>query len=279
MYSQSGPIPAYAHALVAWVFGNTPLVYVSLLAVVSSANVGLAYALVRRAANVPVAVFVTAIGVLPIVLIPGALAGGYTSAAYIPLERTLLLLVALSWAAPASRSVRRSFLIGSLLGAWQGLRFGAVAAAAASILVIDFLHLWSIGFTRAHLRAWMATLLPIAGAFVAFELIWAVYAFATLPAAVALDLLWPLYSLESVRGSARCCGWLARVGRLAADDRPVSVAAVGRGARSFGVAAMVGWRGSFRDPRSGTIGMGGWRVGVHPVVLLHHRMLRPVSDG
>ena len=82
------------------VFGNTPLVYLSFLAVVSSANVGLAYALIRRAANVPVAVFVTAVGVLPVVLIPGALAGGYTSTAYMPLERMLLLLVALSWAAP-----------------------------------------------------------------------------------------------------------------------------------------------------------------------------------
>ena len=56
--SQYGPIPAYVHAVVASVFGNTPLVYLSLLAVVSSANVGLAYTLVRRAANVPVAVFV-----------------------------------------------------------------------------------------------------------------------------------------------------------------------------------------------------------------------------
>ncbi len=209
VYSQYGPIPAYVHALVAWVFGNTPLVYLSLLAVVSSANVGLAYALVRRAANVPVAVFVTAIGVLPIMLIPGALAGGDTSTAYMPLERTLLLLVALSWAAPTARSVRRSILIGSLLGAWQGLRFGAVAAAAASIVVIDFLHLWSIGFTRAHLRAWMATLFPIAAAFVAFELLWAVYAFATLPAAVALDLLWPLYILESYEvWPAAAGGWL-----------------------------------------------------------------------
>ena len=42
VYSQYGPIPAYVHALVARVFGNTPLVYLSLLAVVSSANVGLA---------------------------------------------------------------------------------------------------------------------------------------------------------------------------------------------------------------------------------------------
>jgi hypothetical protein len=197
VYSQYGPIPAYLHALVAWVFGNTPLVYLSFLAVVSSANVGLSYALVRRAANLRVAVFVTAIGVLPVILIPGALAGGYTSTAYMPLERMLLLIVALVWAAPTARSFRRSILIGCLLGAWQGLRFGAVAAAGASILVIDFLYLWSIGLTGAQLRAWAATLLPIAAAFVTIELLWAIHAFATLPTALALDILWPRYILDS----------------------------------------------------------------------------------
>jgi hypothetical protein len=209
VYSQYGPIPAYVHALVASVFGNTPLVYLSFLAVVSSANVGLAYALVRRAANLPVAVFVTAVGVLPVVLIPGALAGGYTSTAYMPLERMLLLLVALSWAAPTQRSVRRSILVGCLLGAWQGLRFGAVAAAGGSILVIDVLYLWSIGFTRAHLRAWAASLFPMAAAFIGIELLWAIYAFATLPAALALDVLWPLYILESYEVWSTAAGrWL-----------------------------------------------------------------------
>ena len=197
VFSQYGPIPAYVHAWVAWVFGNTPLVYVCFLAVVSSVNVGLAYALIRRAANRPVAVFVTAIGVLPVVLIPGALAGGYTSTAYIPLERTLLLLVALSWAAPTARSFRRAILIGCLLGAWQGLRFGAVIAAGASILLIDFLYLWSTGLTRACLRVWAASLWPTAGAFAAIELLWALHAVSTLPPAVALDVLWPLYVLQS----------------------------------------------------------------------------------
>jgi hypothetical protein len=196
VFSQYGPIPAYVHALVARGFGNTPLVYLSLLGVVSSANIGLAYALVRRAANLPVAVFVTGIGVLPIVLIPGALAGGYTSTTYMPLERLLLLLVALSWAAPTTRSFRRSVFIGCLLGAWQGLRFGAVVAAGVSILLIDFLYLWSVALTREHLRAWAASLFPMAAAFVAFELLWAVYAFATLPPAFALDVLWPLYILQ-----------------------------------------------------------------------------------
>jgi hypothetical protein len=209
VYSQYGLIPAYVHALVARVFGNTPLVYVSFLAVISSANVGLAYALVRRAANLPVAVFVTAMGVLPVVLIPGALAGGYTSTAYMPLERMLLLLVAFSWAAPTERTFRRSILIGCLLGVWQGLRFGAVAAAGASILAIDLLYLWSIGLTRAHLRAWAASLLPMAAAFIGIELLWAIYAFATLPPALALDVLWPLYILDSYQVWSTAAGrWL-----------------------------------------------------------------------
>src|SRR2546422_10572665 len=71
IFSQYGPIPAYVHAAVAALFGNTPRVSVHLVALASSVNVGLAYLLVRRAAGVHVALFVSAAGLLPLGLIPG----------------------------------------------------------------------------------------------------------------------------------------------------------------------------------------------------------------
>jgi hypothetical protein len=209
VFSQYGPIPAYAHAAAAWLFGNTPLTYLFFLAALSSLNVGLAYTLIRRAANLPVAVSVTAMGVVPVALIPGSLTGGYTGAAYGPIERAMLLLVALAWTAAGRRSIKRSLLIGCLLGTWQGIRFGGATVAAGAILIIDACSVGFDGFSRASLRAWALSLVAIGWAFCAVEATWALYAFSTLPSGVALDALWPSFMLQSYTWVAPELRWLS----------------------------------------------------------------------
>jgi hypothetical protein len=214
-----GPIPAYAHAAAAWIFGNTPLAYLFFLAAVSALNVGLAYTLIRRAANRPVAVFVAVMGVLPLGLVPGSLVGGYTVSAYIPIERTMLLLVALAWTGPGGRSLGRSILIGCLLGAWQGVRFGGAAVAGGAILVIDAVSVGMEGpggegaarrgFRMASLRAWAGSLLAIGAAFCAVEVAWTIYAFSTLPRGPALDVLWPWFMLQSYSWVPVALRWLS----------------------------------------------------------------------
>jgi hypothetical protein len=248
VYSQYGPFPAYAHAAAAWIFGNTPLGYLLFLAFVSSLNVGLAYALIRRAADLPVAVFVTAMGVLPLVLIPGSLAGGYTSAAYTPIERAMLLLVALAWTAPVERSIRRSILIGCLLGTWQGVKFGGATVAGGAILMVDAFSLGRHGFRGASLRAWATSLVAIGAAFCAVEVAWATYLFSTLPSGPVLDVLWPRFMLRTYTWAPPGLRWLSWGGwRLMIGQYllPLSAAAVG-------LAGLTRW--SIAAPGSGTDG-------------------------
>jgi hypothetical protein len=207
-----GPIPAYLHAGFAALFGNTPIAYVRLLMLISCLDVGLAYALMRRAAGIPVATAMTVGGIFTLALIPGSIVGGLTSSVYVPLERTVLLLLALAWEAPVARGAGRSFLLGSILGTLQGVRFGAAAIAGASILLIDVLYVATAGILPSALRAWARSLAAIAAGFIGLELIWIVHAFSTLPAEIASDTVWPVYLLRSysswVTSEIRWLQWL-----------------------------------------------------------------------
>jgi hypothetical protein len=229
LFSAYGPIPAYAHAAVAWMFGNTPLTYLFFLATASSLSVGLAYLLIRRAAGLPVALSVTAMGVLPVGLVPGSLVGGQIHAAYVPIERAMLLIVALAWTAPAERSIRRSILIGCLLGTWQGIRFGSVTVAVGAILMVDALSLGFRDLRGARLRGWARSLVAIGAGFCAVELAWAIGMFSTLPSDLALDVLWPRFMLQ-VDSTAPALRWLSWGGwRLMIGQYllPLSAAALG----------------------------------------------------
>ena len=195
VFSQYGPIPAYAHALLAKLFGNTPFTYLCYLTLVSVVNVTLAYVLARKAANVGVAACV-ALAVAALSVEPGSLVGGSTAAAYLPLERTLLLLVALSWKSPHRRSLRRAILLGCLLGIWQGVKFGGAVFAGAAIVLMDAVSLYDAGWSPARRRAWIESLAAIGGSFAAVQTVWIIWAFAALKPALALDVVWPLYMLR-----------------------------------------------------------------------------------
>ena len=226
-----GPIPAYLHAGFAAVFGNTPIAYVRLLVLISCLDVGLAYALLRRAAGVPIATAMTVGGIFTLALIPGSIVGGLTSSIYVPLERTVLLLLALAWEPPVARHVGRSLLIGSILGMWQGVRFGAAVVAGGSILLIDATYLAASGISQSILRGWARSLGAIAAGFVGLQLMWIVCAFSTLPREMAWDTVWPVYLLRSysswVTPEIRWLQWLGWRFMIAQYLVPLTAAVLG----------------------------------------------------
>ena len=195
-----GPIPAYAHTAFSVLFGNTPIAYLWFVALASSATVGLAYCLIRRGAALPTTVFVTAAGMLTVVIVPGSLIGGQTTAAYVPIERAMLLLVALLWRAPASRSLKQSIAMGMALGVWQGIRFGGAFVAGASILVLDAACIVALRVDPASVARWVRSLAAIALGFGAVEILWLALAYAILPSAIARDAVWPSYMLDTYAG-------------------------------------------------------------------------------
>ena len=195
-----GPIPAYAHTAFTALFGNTPIAYLWFVSLVSSATVGLAYWVIRRAAAAPTAMFVTAAGMLTVVIVPGSLVGGQTTAAYVSIERAMLLVVALLWQPPASRSLKQSLAIGIALGVWQGVRFGGAFVAGASVLVLDAADIVTWRADRVTVTRWVRSLAAIALGFGALEVAWIAIAYAILPAAIARDAIWPSYMLDTYAG-------------------------------------------------------------------------------
>ncbi len=186
-----GPLSAYIYAATAFLFDNTPTTYLALLAAISGVNTCLAYILVRRAAGLTTAIVVS-IGLLALLPIPGAIAGGFTVSPHLVLERTLLLVVALCWA-PTSRTRRVSVMLGATLGVWQGVKFGGALPAGAAIVLLDTLSVLALGLSKSRLRAMMGSWLWIFAAFVAIELVWVFLALRSDPPALALDTVFPLY--------------------------------------------------------------------------------------
>jgi hypothetical protein len=195
-----GPIPAYAHAAFAALFGNTPLAYLWFVSLLSSATIGLSYWVIRRAAAVPTAAFVAFVGMITAAIVPGSLIGGQTTAAYVSFERAMLLLAALLWRAPAWRPAKQSIAIGVALGVWQGVRFGGALVAGASVVVLDAASLVSSRVDRPAVATWLRSLAAIAAGFAVVEAAWIAIAFAMLPPAVARDTIWPSYMLETYAG-------------------------------------------------------------------------------
>jgi hypothetical protein len=213
-----GPISAYAYAVAAWRFGNTPEVYLGLFAVVSAMNAAFAYRLVRRSAGAVVAVAVS-VGLLALLPIPGAIAGAFISSPYIVLERTLLLLLALTWSPPDARSTSRAVGLGLVFGLWQGIKFGGAFVGGVAIVILDALCLTAVGWSNEGLRRWARSLLVTGAAFLGVESLWIVHAFATQPAAVAHDMIWPYFMFHAyavVGDDVRWLtwgGWRLMVGR------------------------------------------------------------------
>jgi hypothetical protein len=210
-----GAGPVYAYVGLARIFGNTPVVYLQFLLCASLINLALAYLLLRRAARVGVALFITLVGVLPVLLVPGALLGGYTSAFYIPIERMMLLAATLTWRPADDRSLARAVALGAIIGLGQTIRFGPGIVFLAVIVAFD-VALRIAGRTSSTTALARSTLTMI-GTFAAIEVTLLAAAFAILPRPVAIDVAWPRYMLGAFAPLASRVtglpGWRVTVGQ------------------------------------------------------------------
>lgn len=198
---QYGALPAYLHAAVAAVFGNTIATFNGVFLAVSLLNVLLACLLIRRVSSRTTTAVVVGLGLTASLLVPGSLLGGNTNSVYIPLERTLVLIAALVWTPPWSRTPARAALIGTVIGSWQLVRFGGGAFVGAAVVATDLLALWwNRSAARGGLSRWVRSMLMTVGAAVLVQVVQAAIALLALPGPVAWDYVWPSYVLESYAG-------------------------------------------------------------------------------
>jgi hypothetical protein len=223
------------YAAAAFLFGNTPTIYLALLAVISALNMCLAFVLVRRAVDRVPAVLV-GVGLMALLPVPGALAGGFTVSPYLVLERTLLLLVALLWK-PVERPWSSSLSMGAALGVWQGVKFGGGIFAGAAVVLLDLLYILAAGVTRERVSAWGRSLLLMCGMFAAIQLVWIGLAFNTGSPGLARDTIFPLYMFNAYSVITPDIRWPLWNGwRLAVGQYLLPLSA-----GVLGVAGLAGW--------------------------------------
>src|SRR3954452_9809907 len=223
-----GFLPVRLYAAVASVAGNSPVVYLQCLLAISLLNLALRITLLRRVAAPTVAIFIAFAAGLPLLLIPGALVGGYTGTPYIPVERALMLAIVLAWRPPATRSRTSAIALGVLIAALQTVKFGPALAMAGAVAIGDVVvKIRDRGTVRLLLRAAALTF----GAALAGELLLVVVTRATLSPEIAADVLWPSYLLQAYSGAARWPAWYGSrkfVGRDLRAPPPGVVCAGGR---------------------------------------------------
>jgi hypothetical protein len=213
---QYGPLPAYVYAGYTLLTGNTIAANHSWHLATSAACIALTFALVRRHAGTRAAWVGTCLLLLPLMLAPGGLMGGYTNFEHLSVERMCLLGLMLLWAPPAERSLSRNGLLGCCLGAWQLVKFGGAAFGGAAVVGVDLL--WLLRFERpsGSIATWLRGLAVLVGVMAGIEALSAGAAFALLPADVARDAVWPAYVRESYHylGLATLFSWLGWKGLL-----------------------------------------------------------------
>jgi hypothetical protein len=224
-----GVLPVYLFSAVAAVFGNTPVVYLQFLLACSLIDLGLFYALARRAAGPGLALGVSLLGALPVLLVPGALLGGYVNSYYIPVERGFMIAAALAWQPASRRGPGRAAVLGACLGVMQFVRFGPGIVLAAVIVLLDAVaHL----VERRPMREWLAAEAWTLGAAAVIEAVRVAGAFALLPRSVAIDVVWPAYILPVYAGAASHPGWYGwrmAIGQYLNPATSIALACAGAG--------------------------------------------------
>jgi hypothetical protein len=202
-----GPIPVFLLGLGARLFGGTPQMFIGLLACLSAIGAGLVAALVRRSASFGATLAVVVLAVLPEFVTPGGAFAAFTGSPTLPLERIVLVSVALAWRPPEERTWRRGAAIGALLGVAQAVKFGGAIFDGAALVLLDLLV---IALRRGGLpRGWIRSLLAMAAAAAAVMAAHAAFAFAIMPRDRAIDHLWPAYVLSQWAAfvPAPAAGW------------------------------------------------------------------------
>lgn len=211
LFYQYGPLPAYFHAAVARIFGNSAQTFVGLLQIVCIVDVAIAYFLVRRVAHGWTTFLLLVIGLFPAFLVPGSFTVVSIGPAYPPFERTLLLLLALAWRGPSARTLKRAFVIGLLLGVMPWIKFGAAFVAAVALVLVDGAFLIR---QRVELEAWLNWLRQLFATGIAFcvgQAALMAFLWKTCSSEIAWDALWPAYMIQSYQsyvGADRFPHWI-----------------------------------------------------------------------
>jgi hypothetical protein len=197
-----GPASAYLHAAWTTLFGNTALSFWHLAQVLTCINVLQLWCLLRRGCSIRHTLVFGIVVLFPFLLIPGGMVGGLNASVYVPLERTLLLALALAWRSPEDRTFRSAALLGALLGAMQWVKFGGAFVAGAALLIADLVLLGSALKDRALRDRWFKINLATLLGFLGVEGARIGLAFALFAAPLALDVVWPAWLVEAYRSYA-----------------------------------------------------------------------------
>ena len=121
----------------AWTIGISAYTYVLLQSLLSAVLLVLLAHTLGRDVPMRVVAAVLLLGVLPLSMVPGAIAGGAASNTYLGLERLVLAVLALLWTPPEERTVASSATAGLVFGAWQLVKFGGAVFGIVAWLVVD----------------------------------------------------------------------------------------------------------------------------------------------
>ena len=199
---QYGPLPLYAYAAFAKVFGNTVQTGVAFHLCLSLVVVAALFRWLARAARSRNEALLLA-GLLglaslcltvfyrsPLILSFGA------NFEYLSFERLWLIGLASGWRPLRERTARDAFRIGLFLFLWQLTKFGGAAFGVAGYFLTDAVHLLLDG-SRSDRRAWFPFWLRAGLACVAAEALRIGLFYAVLPPDLAVRTLWPLWVVST----------------------------------------------------------------------------------
>lgn len=210
--SPYGYIPAYSHLLAAKIFGNHIATYYRYFEFLDCIIAVLLYFLCRRILSPPAAFSFTLLAFIPQVIAPGSLSSGQIIHPAFPVEKVLLICVALLWSEPSRKSWPRSLLVGVCLGLLQGVKFGGGLVAGLAIALVEASILLKSRFSPEGWRNFIRSGITILLGFSIVELAWIILAYLSLPPHIAYDVLWPVYMLKNYAGFANSVRWPRWIG-------------------------------------------------------------------
>lgn len=210
--SPYGYIPAYSHALAAKILGNHIATYYRYFEFLDCLIAVLLYFLCRKVLSPPAAVCFTLLAFIPQVIAPGSLSSGQIIHPAFPVEKVLLICVALLWKEPSRQRWPRSLLVGVCLGLMQGVKFGGGLVAGLAIAVVEVSILLKSRFSPEAWRNFIRSGITILLGFSIVELAWIILAYLSLPPHIAYDVLWPVYMLRNYAGFANSVRWPRWIG-------------------------------------------------------------------
>jgi hypothetical protein len=190
-FYQYGSLPIALYTFLSRFFGNTIALFSNYLLAVHIACIVLLFVVLAVARCDLTATLLVVLAIYPLCLRPLGLEYSY--------EQLCTLAVIAIWQPPATRSARRNFLLGALLGVMQWIRFGSAVGPILGLVAVDLLSVYtqSDGLRKQRLEKFLKGSIFAFAGFLTLEGMLLIQLFVTLPRDVAWDVAWPYY----MRGS------------------------------------------------------------------------------